>query len=109
MSPSVTGHTFDHVVSFVGAQRAVPSGIFLPWFIIVSSSPREQNEVGVHARRAGDIKGEHEVLMAGNEEVFRIKHRSESREVFASGSLDAAEWIQNQDSGFYSFDEVLQG
>ena len=72
-------------------------------------APRTEDEVGVHAKRAGDIKGTHEVLMAGEEEVLKIKHRSESREVFSSGALKAAEWLQNQKPGFYSFSEVLEG
>ena len=71
-------------------------------------APRSDGEVGVHAKRAGDIKGSHEVLLAGNEEVLKIKHRSESREVFASGALDAAEWINDKQQGFYSFSEVLE-
>jgi 4-hydroxy-tetrahydrodipicolinate reductase len=70
-------------------------------------APREEGEVGVHAKRAGDIKGTHEVLLAGDEEVLKIRHRSESREVFASGALKAAEWIQDREPGFYSFSEVL--
>lgn len=70
--------------------------------------PREEGEVGVHAKRAGDIKGTHEVLLAGDEEVLKIRHRSESREVFASGALKAAEWLQGVRPGFYSFSEVLE-
>jgi 4-hydroxy-tetrahydrodipicolinate reductase len=69
---------------------------------------REEVEVGVHAKRAGDIKGTHEVLLAGDEEVLKIRHRSESREVFASGALKAAEWLQDRRPGFYSFSEVLE-
>lgn len=69
--------------------------------------PRSEDEIGVHARRAGDIKGEHEVLLAGNDEVLKISHRSESRAVFAAGAIKAAEWIKNQDPGFYSFEDVL--
>jgi len=70
--------------------------------------PREKGEIGVHAKRAGDIKGTHEVLLAGDEEVLKIRHRSESREVFASGALRAAEWLQDKKPGFYSFSEVLE-
>lgn len=70
-------------------------------------APREEGEVGVHAKRAGDIKGSHEVLLAGDEEVLKIRHRSESREVFASGALKAAEWLKDRKNGFYSFSEVL--
>jgi 4-hydroxy-tetrahydrodipicolinate reductase len=71
-------------------------------------APRKKGEIGVHAKRAGDIKGTHEVLLAGNEEVLKIRHRSESREVFASGALKAAEWLKNREKGFYGFDEVLE-
>lgn len=70
-------------------------------------APREEGEVGVHAKRAGDIKGTHEVLLAGDDEVLKIRHRSESREVFSSGALRAAEWLQDKEPGFYSFSEVL--
>lgn len=68
--------------------------------------PREDGEIGVHVRRAGNIKGEHEVMLAGNEEVISIKHRAESRKVFAAGSVKAAEWLQNQENGYYSFEDT---
>lgn len=70
--------------------------------------PRQEGEIGIHARRAGDIKGEHEVMLADNEEILTVKHRSESRSVFASGALKAAEWIKTRETGFYSFEEVLE-
>jgi len=71
--------------------------------------PREAGEVGVHVRRAGDVHGEHEVLVAGNEEVLTLTHRAESREVFAAGALDAAEWLVDRTPGFYGFADVLDG
>jgi len=70
---------------------------------------REPNEVGVHVRRAGDVRGEHEVLLAGNEEVLSLTHRAESRGVWAEGSLDAAEWLVGRDPGYYDFGDVLGG
>ncbi|WP_394354828.1 4-hydroxy-tetrahydrodipicolinate reductase [Halocalculus aciditolerans] len=68
--------------------------------------PREEGEIGVHARRAGDVTGEHEVLLAGNDEVLELTHRAGSRGVFAAGALDAAEWLTTADAGFYRFTEV---
>jgi len=70
-------------------------------------APRETGEIGVHARRAGDITGEHEVLLAGNDEVLTLEHRAESRGVFAAGALDSAEWLAGESPGFYGFDDVL--
>ena len=69
-------------------------------------APREDGEIGVHARRAGDVTGEHEVLLAGNEEVLSLTHRAGSRSVFAAGALDAAAWLVDQPAGFYRFADV---
>ncbi|WP_276239394.1 4-hydroxy-tetrahydrodipicolinate reductase [Halobaculum marinum] len=71
-------------------------------------SPRTDGEIGVHARRAGDIAGEHEVLLAGDENVLELTHRAGSRRVFAAGALDAAAWLAGRDAGAYDFTEVLE-
>lgn len=68
---------------------------------------REESEVGVHVRRAGTVRGEHEVLLAGDDEVLTLTHRAESRRVFAAGAVDAAEWLSEQNAGHYDFAEVL--
>jgi 4-hydroxy-tetrahydrodipicolinate reductase len=70
------------------------------------NQPREDGELGVHARRAGDVTGEHEVLLAGNSEVLELTHRAGDRRVFAAGALDAAGWLTEQTPGFYRFAEV---
>ena len=69
--------------------------------------PRTGDEIGVHARRAGDIAGEHEILLAGNNEVVELTHRAGSRSIFAAGALDAAAWLVGRDPGRYDFDAVL--
>ncbi|MFB6160575.1 MAG: 4-hydroxy-tetrahydrodipicolinate reductase [Haloferacaceae archaeon] len=70
--------------------------------------PREAGEIGVHARRAGDVTGEHEVLLAGNEEALSLTHRAGSRGVFAAGAVDAAVWLAGRPAGRYEFTEVLE-
>jgi 4-hydroxy-tetrahydrodipicolinate reductase len=68
---------------------------------------RRDNEVGVLVRRAGTVRGEHEVLLAGNDEVLTLTHRAEDRGVFAAGALDAADWLADRDPGWYSFADVV--
>ncbi|MFC4436739.1 MULTISPECIES: 4-hydroxy-tetrahydrodipicolinate reductase [Natrialbaceae] len=70
-------------------------------------SPREAGEIGVHALRAGDITGEHEIVLAGNDEEVRLTHRAEDRGVFAAGAVDAAVWIAGQKAGNYDFADVI--
>ena len=72
-------------------------------------APRRNEEIGVHARRAGDITGEHEVLLAGNRETLELTHRAGDRGVFAEGALDAAVWLAGRDPGWYEFADVIDG
>lgn len=71
-------------------------------------APRAADEIGMHARRAGAITGEHEVLLAGNAEEVRLVHRAESRRVFAEGALDAAVWLAGKPPGWYRYGEVVE-
>jgi 4-hydroxy-tetrahydrodipicolinate reductase len=70
-------------------------------------TPRSAGEIGIHARRAGSVTGEHEVLLAGEDNVLSLTHRAGSRRVFAAGALDAAVWLAGRDAGTYEFDDVL--
>jgi len=70
-------------------------------------APREAGEIGVHALRAGDITGEHEIILAGNHEEVRLTHRAEDRGVFAAGAVDAAVWIAGRKAGSYDFADVI--
>ncbi len=70
--------------------------------------PRTTGEIGIFARRAGDIRGEHEVLIAGNDEMLSLTHRVGSRAVFAAGAITAAEWTATQPPGRYDMTDVLR-
>jgi 4-hydroxy-tetrahydrodipicolinate reductase len=70
-------------------------------------APREDDEIGVLVSRAGDIRGEHELVLAGNDEVLSLSHRAEDRAVFAAGALDAAVWLADRNPGRYTFGEVI--
>jgi len=69
-------------------------------------APRDEDEIGVFARRAGDIRGEHELILAGNDELS-LSHRAEDRGVFAAGALDAAVWIAGRNPDWYNFGAVI--
>lgn len=68
--------------------------------------PRKK-EIGVHAVRAGDIVGDHTVLIAGPGERLEIKHQAHSRAAFASGAVRAAAWVAGRSPGIYSMADVL--
>ena len=58
-----------------------------------SRQPREKKEIGISAVRGGTIVGEHEIIFAGHDEIVEIRHTALSREIFASGAIQAAKFI----------------
>jgi 4-hydroxy-tetrahydrodipicolinate reductase len=62
----------------------------------------------VHAVRAGEIFGNHEVIFAGNGEVVRLSHSALSRKCFATGAVRSAVWLAGKSDGkVHAFSEVL--
>ena len=68
---------------------------------------RERGEIGLHAVRGGNIVGEHEVMFCGQHEIVTLSHSAASREVFATGALRAARFMQGKGPGFYNMDDVV--
>ncbi len=69
-------------------------------------APRHAGQIGFAVVRAGDIVGEHSVLLATAGERLELVHRASDRAIFARGALLAARWIADRPPGRYSFDEV---
>ena len=70
---------------------------------------RSDEEIGIHAVRAGDIVGEHTVTFCGNGERIEIVHRAHSRDAFARGALRAAKFVFGKPPRLYSMEDVLWG
>lgn len=68
---------------------------------------RAAGQIGFAAVRAGDIVGEHEVLLAGAGERIELAHRASDRSIFARGALVAARWLATRPAGCYDFDQVV--
>ena len=60
------------------------------------------------AIRAGDIVGDHTVILAGPSERLELTHRAHNRDVFARGALKAAQFVVNQKPGLYDMSHVLK-
>ncbi|HWY40403.1 MAG TPA: dihydrodipicolinate reductase C-terminal domain-containing protein [Chthoniobacterales bacterium] len=64
-------------------------------------------DVSIQSIREGDVVGDHTVIFLGTEERLELTHRAGSREIFARGSLRAAEWVVGKPAGLYSMQDVL--
>lgn len=69
---------------------------------------REKNEIGLHAVRGGTIVGEHEVIFAGRHEVITLSHSAQTKEVFATGSINAAVYLAGKPAGLYDMSNMIQ-
>ena len=66
-------------------------------------------EIGVHAVRGGTVAGEHSVKFFGQLEEIELRHRADSREIFARGALKAAAFAAGAKPGLYDMEDVLFG
>lgn len=57
--------------------------------------------------RAGEILGEHRIVLAGPSERLELVHHADRRSLFAEGALRAARWLAGQPAGWYDFDAVI--
>ncbi len=69
---------------------------------------RKKSEIGIHAVRAGDVVGEHTLMLAGPSERVELVHRAHDRGLFARGALRAARWARSPGApGRYDMRAVL--
>jgi len=103
-SPSGTAVKIAELAAAASGRNIEKCGVYGRKGII---GERKNDEIGVHAVRAGDIVGEHTVIFAGAGERIELTHRAHSRETFASGAVNAAVWLAGRKSGLYSMQDVL--
>lgn len=64
-------------------------------------------EIGIHSIRGGTIVGEHEIIFAGKDEIIKLSHSAMSKEIFATGAINAAIFLAGKEPGMYSMKEML--
>jgi len=99
----LAGYDREIVEEHHNQKKDAPSGTAKKLASIISLDPSK-----VHAIRAGEIFGEHEIIFAANGEVVRLSHSALSRRCFANGAVRAAVWLGSKSDGkIHSFSEVL--
>ncbi|MCP4713164.1 MAG: 4-hydroxy-tetrahydrodipicolinate reductase [Planctomycetes bacterium] len=68
---------------------------------------RQAKTIGMHAVRAGDTIGEHQVLFTTLGETLELRHQAHSRDTFVRGALKAAKWLVGKKAGLYEMANVL--
>ena len=68
---------------------------------------RTKEEIGIHAIRMGNVVGEHEVILATQNQTITLKHEAHSRALFAEGALAAAEYLVNAAAGLHDMKSLV--
>ncbi len=68
---------------------------------------RQRDTIGFATVRAGDIVGDHTVILAADGERVEITHKASSRMSFARGAVRAAGWLPGRKPGLYDMRDVL--
>ena len=69
---------------------------------------RDKKEIGIHSLRMGSEVGTHEIIFAMGSQVITLRHEAENRSLFADGAVSAAEFLINQEAGFYNMDNIFE-
>ncbi|AGF49234.1 4-hydroxy-tetrahydrodipicolinate reductase [Candidatus Kinetoplastidibacterium galati] len=103
-SPSGTSIT-------MGETIAKAWGVSLPevatWARHGHTGPRKPGTIGFSVMRGGDIVGDHSVYFCGHGERIEITHRSNSRENYVNGAIQAAIFLKNKKNGKFTMNDVL--
>ena len=103
------GYDAEIVESHHRAKKDAPSGTAKRLAEVIASARKQLTDaVPVHAIRAGDIVGDHTVILAGPSERLELTHRAHNRDVFARGALKAAQFVVTQKPGLYDMSHVLK-
>ena len=68
---------------------------------------REEDEIGIHAIRMGNVVGTHEVIIGTDSQTITLKHEAHSRALFAEGALAAAAYLGGKNAGMYNMQSMI--
>lgn len=69
---------------------------------------RGEGAIGFASLRAGQIIGEHSLILTSGTEQITLSHRAFDRRVFAQGAVKAALWLAGKPAGLYDMSMVFR-
>lgn len=103
-APSGTALKMGEVIADALGRDLKEVGVFAREGV---TGERDPSSIGFATIRGGDIVGDHTVLFAGIGERIEITHKSSSRVTYAHGSLRAARFLRQRDTGLYDMQDIL--
>jgi 4-hydroxy-tetrahydrodipicolinate reductase len=86
-------------------KKDAPSGTALQAGRLIEKVSKQK--VTYESFREGDVVGDHRIIFKGPSDRLELLHHAESRDIFATGALQAAKWVAGKAPGLYSMRDVL--
>lgn len=102
-----SGWSVDIIESHHDRKKDAPSGTALALARALADGGMSLENGQIHAIRAGDTIGEHEIRFAGPSERIHIMHQAVTRDLFAAGALRGAKWLAGKPAGLYTMEDIL--
>lgn len=106
IAPSMSDYDIEMIEKHHNKKIDKPSGTAKTLKQDVLNATKK-TDIQVHAIRAGNIVGEHEIIFAKDDEIIQIKHTALSKKVFAVGSIELAEKLMKKEIGFYDTMDII--
>lgn len=71
------------------------------------SGLRADGAIGFASLRAGQVVGEHSLILTSGTEQITLSHRAFDRRVFAQGAVKAARWLAGKPAGLYDMTAIF--
>lgn len=91
----------------VAKARGVKLEDMADWARHGHTGERQKGHIGFSVVRGGDIVGDHTVYFCGTGERIEITHRSSNRATYAQGSLSAARYLSDRETGLFDMQDVI--
>jgi len=88
-------------------KKDAPSGTLLK-LVETMKQAGYTRPIDVSSSRAGGHPGTHEIGFDSSSDTITLRHTARSREGFARGALQAAQWVVGK-KGFYEFGDIVFG
>lgn len=86
-------------------KKDAPSGTALEMGRRIEKEMKRANPLPIAAVRCGSIPGTHQVMFDSFCDTISIRHEARSREGFAKGAVEGAEWLVGK-KGFFTLDDL---
>ena len=86
-----------------------PSGTAIEILRFLETFPQDKitGPITVNSYRLGNVFGIHRIEFQNSKESIYFQHIASSRDIFATGAIDAAQWLASNQPGLYTFDDFL--